>query len=257
VALLAAGCASHQNYLEPLGPRLEGAYAAPAAAGRELRVVTYNIKFGRKPAEAVQAVRSLASLRNPDVLVLQEMDGAGVELMAHDLGLNYVYFPASRDPKNGRDMGNAILSPWPIEESWKVLLPHLARINHRQRAAVGARLCLDGLALRVYSVHLGSPMGISGGSRREQAETVLRDAQASAEPVVLAGDFNNHDVGKVFAAAGFSWPTEKVGHSAGPFSYDHIFFRGLPNTRAATAGVERAADKASDHRPVWAVLPLD
>jgi len=257
VALLAAGCATHQNYLDPLGPRFEGAYAISAAHERELRVVTYNIKFGRKAAEAALALRTHPSLRNPDILVLQEMEAGGVELMARELGLNYVYFPASHDPKNGRDMGNAILSPWPIEESWKVLLPHPARVNHRARAAVAARLCVDGLALRVYSVHLGSPLGIGGGARREQAETVIRDAQASAEPVVLAGDFNSHGVGQAFAAAGFSWPTERVGRSAGLFSFDHVFLRGLATRRPPTAGVERAADKASDHRPVWVVLPFE
>jgi len=87
-ALLAAGCATHQNYLDPLGPRFEGAYAISAAHERELRVVTYNIKFGRKAAEAALALRTHPSLRNPDILVLQEMEAGGVELMARELGLN-------------------------------------------------------------------------------------------------------------------------------------------------------------------------
>ena len=45
-----------------------------------------------------------------------------MESIALALGLNAVYFPGSR--LKGRDMGEAILSPWPIEKSCKVLLPY-------------------------------------------------------------------------------------------------------------------------------------
>jgi endonuclease/exonuclease/phosphatase (EEP) superfamily protein YafD len=39
----------------------------------------------------------------------------------------------------------------------------------------------------------------------------------------------------------------------GPFSYDHIFSRGL-GTGGTEAGVAREVEDASDHRPVWVVL---
>jgi exonuclease III len=38
-------------------------------------------------------------------------------------------------------------------------------------------------------------------------------------------------------------------------SFDHILVRGLPTGCCTEAGVVRDA-KASDHRPVWAALPL-
>jgi endonuclease/exonuclease/phosphatase (EEP) superfamily protein YafD len=72
----------------------------------------------------------------------------------------------------------------------------------------------------------------------------------------VAGDFNSHSVGKVFEAAGFSWPTKDVGTTVGLFSYDHVFSRGLPKG-GASAGVARDVTDASDHRPVWALLRLD
>ena len=60
----------------------------------------------------------------------------------------------------------------------------------------------------------------------------------------MAGDFNSSGIG-----------TEKVGHSAGPFSFDHVFVRGLSASPKMTAGVAKAGPRASDHWPVWAVLP--
>jgi endonuclease/exonuclease/phosphatase family metal-dependent hydrolase len=106
----------------------------------------------------------------------------------------------------------------------------------------------------VYSLHFGSPLGVSGGQRRAQAEVVLDDARDSADPVVIGGDLNNKGLGKLFRAAGYLWPTEHVGSTTRIFSYDHVFVRGL-GTTAGTAGVVREADDASDHRPVWALIP--
>ena len=109
------------------------------------------------------------TLRNADVLVLQEMDAPGVEAVARALHMNYVYYPVSLNPKYGRDFGNAILSPWPIEESRKVLLPHTSRILKQARAAVAARVRVGDRTVQVYSVHLGAPFGTSPGNRRKQA----------------------------------------------------------------------------------------
>jgi endonuclease/exonuclease/phosphatase family metal-dependent hydrolase len=219
-------------------------------------VVTFNIKYSRRIPEAILILRTQASLRNMDVLALQEMDAPGVQAIARAMGLNYVYYPASRGPGNERDMGEALLSPWPIEESWKVPLPHLMSVVHRSRAAVGARIRIDGRAVRVYSVHFGSPLRMGGGGRRDQARAVLTDALSSADPVVIAGDFNSKSVSRVFESAGFLWVTRDVGRTAGPFSYDHIVARGLTLAGSTTVGVVREAKEASDHRPVWARLYL-
>jgi endonuclease/exonuclease/phosphatase family metal-dependent hydrolase len=47
-----------------------------------------------------------------------------------------------------------------------------------------------------------------------------------------------------------------VGHTAGPFSFDHVVARGLTPAGDPAAGVVREAKQASDHRPVWALLHL-
>ena len=211
----------------PTGPRL---------AGRELRVVSYNIKFGRKPAEAAQALRNLPSLHNPDILVLQEMDAGWRRAHGARARPQLRVLPgltrSEERPRHGQRDPVAVADRGELEGPAP---PPGPRQPPRARGRRGEALRRRARAARL----LGPPRvaaGISGGSRREQAETVLRDARASAEPVVLAGDFNSHDVGKTFAAAGFSWPTEKVGHSAGPFSFDHVFFRGLPTRRRPRPG---------------------
>ena len=256
VAALTLGCATVHNYLEPEGPRYAGGpNTVPAATPRadgSLRVVSFNIAYAKQIPEAIAALRADA-LRGADLIALQEMDAPGTAAIAEGLGLNYVYYPASR-PSTGRDFGNAVLSPWPIEASHKVVLPGFSRGTHQARAAVAATVRVDGRAIVIYSVHLTSPWGMGGGGRARQVDAILADAAGHADPVVLAGDFNSHGVGERVVARGFLWPTRKIGHSIGPFSYDHIFVRGLRLAEGVSAGVAKAGPKASDHWPVWAAL---
>jgi endonuclease/exonuclease/phosphatase family metal-dependent hydrolase len=254
----AAGCTTAHNYLDPAGPRYAGGagVAVDRPADGPIRVVTFNVEYAKRITEAIAALRA-PPLRGADVLALQEMDAPGVTAIAEALGMNYVYYPASRHPGTGRDFGNAILSPWPIEASRKVLLPGRSRGMHQARAAVMATVRVGDRAVAVYAVHLTSPWGMGGGGRARQADAVIADAEGATGPVIVAGDFNSSGIGARFSARGFAWPTRKVGHSAGPFSFDHIFTRGLRLEGAQSAGVARSGPRASDHWPVWAVFVDD
>jgi endonuclease/exonuclease/phosphatase family metal-dependent hydrolase len=250
-------CATAHNYLEPEGPRFAGgsaSAAAPPDGDGALRVVTFNVAYAKQIPAAIAALRA-EPLRGADVIALQEMDAPGSAAIAQALGFNYVYYPASRHPKTARDFGNAILSPWPIEESRKVLLPGVSRGSHQARAAVRASVRVGKGTVTVYSVHLTSPWGMGGGGRARQVDAILGDADGIAGPIVIAGDFNSHGVGERLVARGFLWPTRKVGRTIGPFSYDHVFVRGWPAGQPVTVGIGKAGPKASDHWPVWAVLP--
>jgi len=257
VIAFTAACASVHNYLDREGPRYAGApdVAPTPADDGVLRVVSFNVEYGRRIPEAIAALGK-DPLRGADIVVLQEMHAPGVEAIARALAMNYVYYPASR-PSSGQDFGNAVLSPWPIESSHKVLLPGLSHGTHQARAAVAASVRVAGRALTVYSVHLTSPWGMGGGGRAHQVDAVLADAKGIADPVVVAGDFNSHGVGARLLAGGFLWPTRNIGHSIGPFSYDHIFVRGLRLAEAPSAGVARAGPHASDHWPVWGLFVLE
>jgi endonuclease/exonuclease/phosphatase family metal-dependent hydrolase len=249
--LCSFACATARNYLDPSGPRVEASFGEVRDADPSLHIVTFNIEHGQRVEQAIAGLRDHAQLRGADVLLLQEMTADGVEAIARALSLNTVYYPAYR--VEGRDTGNAILSPWPIEASWKVPLPHLTRVVGKSRSAVAARLRIDGRPIVVYSVHLGSPLGLSPGRRRAQAEAVLADANRDpSQAVVIAGDFNSRSVGRVFIRDGFRWATRATKRSIFLFSFDHVFTRGLGTE--GRAGVARDVNDASDHLPVWALL---
>lgn len=256
-AACAAACAPTVNYLDPAGPRFAGSYAGQAAP-RGLRVVTFNVRYGRRAAAAAALLRYDPRLAGADVIALQEMNESSVDLIARALGLNYVYYPASVHPAAKGNFGNAILSPWPLADDVKILLPHRGRFRKSLRIAVAATLRPPGREpVRVYSVHLETPAGISGRSRRDQAEAILADARAHPLAIV-AGDFNSESVlGQAFAGGGFRWLTRRVGNSISRFSWDHVAAKGFRLRDCASAGVLFGAADVSDHRPVWAELLSD
>lgn len=258
LALLAGlGCATAQNYLDPEGPRYVGGRAVPPAPRDELRVVSFNIEYGRQIEAALDVLRR-PPLADADVLALQELDAAGVERIAEALALNYVYFPSTLHPKTGRDFGTALLSPWPLREPRKLLLPHASRVVGTRRVVTSATLDRGRDRYRVYSVHLPSPLAVSGAQRRDQAQAIVTDAGTSAEPVLVVGDLNARVIGELFEEQGYLWLTRAIGTTARRyglrFSFDHMFARGLGPEASFEAGVVRDNRKASDHRPIWAVV---
>jgi endonuclease/exonuclease/phosphatase family metal-dependent hydrolase len=257
-ALAFAGCKLAENYLDPDGPRYSGSYAAePDAASRlpELKVVTFNIKFGEKYEKAAEELETKPELFGADLLLLQEMDDPSTEAIARRLSLNYVYYPGSVHT-NGRDFGPAVLSRWPIVEDKKLILPHRNPTDGRIRIAVRATIQTPMGNVRAYSVHTEIPW-LGPRARLEQAQAILDDAKSSEDPVVLGGDFNTSDPDaldetvRVYTAAGYSWVSRGVGATAGGFTLDHVFSRRFRINDAGTV-----TSQASDHRPQWALIEL-
>ena len=273
-ALLAAaglGCASAKNYLEPGAPVYEfhreaEPPEAPAAA-QPLRVVSFNIAYAIEIERAIEVLRGTEALRDADLIALQEMDAPGTERIAKALGMNAVYFPSGVHPKHERDFGCALLSPWPLVEPRKLVLPHGARGSGLRRSATIATVVRGGSRIRAYSVHLPSPLAISGGSRKHELRVLAEDASASADPVVILGDFNSHDKVEELERAGLRWLTPKLGHTTQfkllgiiPMwmSYDHVITKRLRLAVGQNVlGIVADNRGASDHRPIWAVLALD
>jgi len=268
LAVSALACAHAINYLDPSGPSYlyprEVHPAASASPAAPLRVVSFNIEYGIEIDRAIQVLRENESLRDPDILSLQEMDAPGTERIAKALGMNAVYFPSGVHPKHHRDFGCALLSPWPLEEPRKLVLPHGARGSGLRRAAVTAVVVRGEERIRAYCVHLPSPLAVSGGSRKEQLRVLAADAATASTPVVIAGDFNSHGKVEELAKAGFTWVTKDVGATARlhllgipltGLSYDHVLVKGLrPAAGPGAMGVIADNRGASDHEPVWALL---
>ena len=255
-AVLLAGCVHATNLLDPASPRFSGEYALLAKESRvtgPIRIVTFNVKLARRIDSAI-AVLDSDSLRGADIITLEEMDDVGSDRIARALHLNYVYYPGSIHPTEHKYFGPAVLSRWPIERSWKVLLPHESRTRHQRRIATGAEVVVRGVPIRVYGVHLETPGGAADRVREDQVRTILADARRFHGPVVIAGDFNSYGIGVFIERHGYRWLTRDIGPTISIFAWDHIFVRGLAPAGPDRAGVLRENHGASDHHPVWAVV---
>ena len=281
-AFLGLACAHATNYADTSGPIYTGARhrAPPPAPGalEPLRVVSFNIEYAIKIDGALELMRKEPPLRAPDILCLQEMDTLGTQRIARALGMNFVYAPSGIHPKYKRDFGCAILSPWPLEHPRKILLPHGARVTGLRRAAVSAILVRGGQRLLIYSIHLPSPLGISGGSREDQVATLAADVDSvmralggpanhsagRVDGVILAGDFNSRGICEALVRAGFVWSTRHAAASARltllganllHLHYDHVLVRGLATAPGPDSlGVIADNRGVSDHQPIWVRL---
>jgi endonuclease/exonuclease/phosphatase family metal-dependent hydrolase len=251
----ATGCATIANYDDPAGPIVRGPMI-PAArpAPDDLRVVTFNLKLSEHIDRAADLLSRPGPLSGADLLIMQEMDPASTEMLARTLGLNYVYVPSTVHHSTRKDFGVAILSPWTLEDTRKILLPHLHRFRKMRRSALVATVHTQAGPVRVYAVHFESQFGAWDSVRRDQARAIAEDAADTADPVVVAGDFNGTAGARELKAAGFTWLTEQVHNTLGPFDLDHILVRGLCPAGSPAATKAPDLTHASDHSPVWTVV---
>lgn len=255
---LQTACPLAESYTEETGPRYSGDHrpsgAVSAEAPSSVTVVTFNLAFAEHVSEAMTALKR-PPLAGADIILMQEMDAPSVERIASELGLAYVYYPASVQV-DGDDFGNAVLSRWPITADSKLHLPHDDPYHQRRRIAVIATVDLRGTPLQVVSVHNATPI-VGLGGRLDQAETIIDALEGTGPLQVIAGDFNTSDPGsleqtvKLFSGRGFQWASRGVGDTVdsviGGLPLDSVFSRGL-------SPLERGVDRrpaGSDHFPVW------
>ncbi|MFC9970868.1 endonuclease/exonuclease/phosphatase family protein [Spirillospora sp. NPDC127200] len=169
-----------------------------------MRVLTWNVwwRFGpwRERRKAILAV--LRDLQ-PDVIGLQEVWACGgenlAEWLASHLDMHWAW-AASRAPERWQrrigdstvDIGNAVLSRWPIAEHDKMELP--ARENDDDgRLVLYARIDAPTHQVRFFTTHLTSAVDASAGRCRQVealAEFVTAHSRGTDFPPVVTGDFN-------------------------------------------------------------------
>lgn len=243
----------------------EGAVAAPDT----LRILAYNIHHGAGNDEVLDLERIAALIRDlePDVVALQEVDRGvdrteGVDqavVLGELTGMTAVF--GAFMPYQGGDYGMAVLSAWPIVESWNHRLPDGA--EPRTAVTVRVRSPDTGREIVLSDIHLYR----TEGERLAQALTLdsLLDATAGGadgtRAGILAGDFNSEPgtaVIDTLAAAGW-WVVPKEGspltfRSDDPVrEIDYLMLR--PRDRFEVLE-HRVIDEpvASDHSPIFAVL---
>lgn len=251
-----------KNYLEPDVPYYSGSYAQENPKSvKTITVVSYNIWFGKDIEQSISELQDIQSQHGLDILLLQEMDEAGTEQIARELGFNYVYYPAAIEPTYDKNFGNAVLSRWPITESKKLMLPHKSLSNRMSRTATQARIQIQRSEILVYSLHTESVFTLPR-FRTDQYRTVLRDIDPESRLVIVGGDFNSFTsraaeaITKDFSLAGFVQGSEGSPYSVKrmgiELTTDHIFTKGFVVENAGTW----AEALASDHLPVWVSLRL-
>jgi endonuclease/exonuclease/phosphatase family metal-dependent hydrolase len=248
----------------------------------ELKIVSYNIRW-RSGDELQQIIRWVKEAANsgPIIIGLQEVDREKKRsammnhprTIAEGLGMHYVWASpeATKSKTPEAETGVAILSPYPLTEVTRILLPHPGP-GGRRRAAIGATANLSETPLaaggsrkiRVYSVH--SEVRLAIGKKIDQLRAVLDDLQKYPKdmPAIVLGDFNTWEspaVGRtrdLFSDAGFTTPfpddettfRDKFVMFEVKFKLDWIWVRGLT---PLSYGIDRKLT-VSDHFPLWTVV---
>lgn len=257
--LLLTACQPISNYDIEATPFV-GAYATTISTNSpNLRLVTWNIQYGEDVEAAATALFENENLNKADVLLLQEMDETAVSQIAQDLQLNYIYYPASIHSHHDKNFGNAILSPWPLSQPAKLILPHENPKNNQIRIAVRAVADIDGVPALIYSTHTET-IWLSEAKRAAQIEAIVDDIAANGDDyaiIIVGGDFNSttavsiQNITTQFESVGL----ERLSTGASPtvivggieFTADHLFAKGIT---LIENGVETEIE-ASDHFPVW------
>lgn len=229
-----------------------------------LNVVTFNIKKARKIQLAISEMKQLEKKSPVDIYLLQEMNEKGVEAIATDLGLHYLYIPFSYDKSDKKDIGNAILTKGAILHSGKLILPHAKWQNQQRRGVTIGEVNIHEKKILVFSVHTET-VAMSRKMRMDQVDSVVRYSQQEASHykyVLIGGDFNtafpkySRSVVKEFNTIGFEWLTSNVGTTAKAMMglvtpiNDYLFSRGFVLANAYAI----RTSKSSDHYPVFATL---
>ena len=215
------------NRLIPEIDEVEVWNGAPAARPRKtLRVVAWNMERGRHWEDGARLIREAEALRDPDLLLMGEMDHGMVrsgnvnttQKLAQELGLNYAYGVEFLELTGGelgeRELypganewgyhGNAILSRYPLKDVRLLRFPGIekwyagvgANEGERVQKRLGGRMALFatvnvGRDITVVSTHLESSAKDSAARTRETG--LILDAlrgYAKKTPVIFGGDLN-------------------------------------------------------------------
>ncbi len=271
-----------RDFLDPKGPVFIGPLPsqAPGSINRPSRegfsVVSFNVHYGYATGDIVPTLRANA-MADADVFLLQESNERTAREVAVALGLAYVYYPATVHPTSRDLFGVAILSRWPITAHRKILLPDHSYFDAARKAAMIAVVEVEGVPVRVVTVHLQSGMLARGytAQLRSLLDCVARDVCEGdkaptplprAKALVIGGDFNtwNSGLGDRLAAAmsGASLaPVEGIlgtfskslDDIAGKYTFDYFFSTPGLKTGPGRVGQVRTG---SDHFPIEAVFKI-
>ncbi len=263
---------------------------APSQVPPVLKVVTWNVEWGRHSTLVAQQLATDPELADADVLLLTEVprhdpesSPPGINMareLAQTLRMDYVQAPEwdrRFEVKNGGEHCTAILSKYPLGNVTHIrhtpAYDHYGKLDRiGGRHTLAADALIGGERVRLYAVHFATRD--LGPGRAVQAAEVLADAAVPARPArqIIGGDFNTWACNPMrldctqppsaepavrdVLAAGWSDGTPgftsftQLGVGFFPQRLDYIFARGLP----PIPGGRAIGTQASDHLPLFATL---
>lgn len=243
---------------------------------REIRIVSYNMRWrgGDDLDELIKLLKEDREIGGAAVIGLQEVDRKKkrtsstntARKMADELGMYYAWAappPAKGKERDEEETGVAILSPFPLSDVTRIVLPNPGP-GGRRRAAIGATIQIGGKKLRVYSVH--AEVRTSNEKRIGQLNAVLDDLHNHHKQVkhaVVLGDFNTvmgKDISatsRLFTEKGFQTPFSIIEPTWRTFiiklKLDWLWLRGFD---VKDFGIDKKIEM-SDHWPLWATVTLE
>lgn len=242
----------------------------------EVKIVSYNMRWrgGDELNALIKLLREDREIGGATVIGLQEVDRnkkrtANINTarkIAEELGMHYAWAappPATGKERDEEETGVAILSPFPITDITRIVLPNPGP-GGRRRVALGATVHIGERNLRVYSIH--AEIRTSNEKRIGQLEAVLDDLKSNHMLVkhsVVLGDFNTpmgkdtNATTRLFTEKGFhtpfsinepTWRTFMI-----KLKLDWLWLRGFD---VKEHGIDREI-AMSDHWPLWAIVALD
>ncbi len=219
------------------------------AATPTLKIVTFNLQFSN---DNYEAVREFFRSERPDIVVLQEV----TERWAQELELLAVEFPHRLVSAHPDWRGVALLSrnPWEAADL-------IGDLNSTPVAAVNARFSVQGSAFSIIGFKTLPPTSqVWAAGRDRQLTEIGMLAARSAEPVILAGDFNATPWSRGYAAlireSRLSWdagrylPTWHVFFGPLGIQIDHV----LAGSPLRIGSKKSGPYLGSDHYPVVATI---
>ena len=268
-----------------LGPLMGFSWSLPApksaTAGLTIRVMTWNVKYGRYD---IAALLEELTRHTPDVVLLQDAPGS----MRGPLKYHFREW-------HTRSFGQYVIaSKYPLFDAEVHELPSS---SHREENFLRCRMRIGSELISLYNVHFKTPrrsLNAFRTARRQpwylpeainyfdrnvrlrlvQAATMVEHLNAEQGPVIVAGDLNAPEASLVCATlreAGLRDAFSEGGTGYG-FTYGHLLLKNrLPwlriswmridhimlNSRFTTQRAWTGSGQASDHRPVIADLVLN
>ena len=232
----------------------------------DIKVMTYNIHAGIPASGSTPNLAATAAVINaasPDLVALQEVDknttrSGGVDQAAYlatATGMNYYFAKAIN--RFGGEYGIAILSKYPIVESFSYELPMVDGVAGEQRVLAIVAVMVNGKKIYFGNTHFD----IVEVHKGVQATRAVEIAQTITDPFILAGDFNARPTTQpmITLREAFNMPCvncQYTSSAANPtHAIDYVIYNNQVLQSKFVAKYEVINETAaSDHLPVMATF---